>query len=198
MKTKTMKNKTQSGRSMIEMLGVLAIVGVLSVGAMAGYSMAITSYKATQAAKEIRKMIDIVQDLYADKNNYEGLIQHQVCNAGLWAGECKWGVDPQNIFNHTIGLNSNSVNGISGLMVLIYTFSSEDTSDADTICRKILLAGWSEEFGHNLVSIITSTAGPIYHNFLWTGGGTHSVFPIDIDEAFPACENITSIRFYVK
>ena len=28
----------QSGRSMVEMLGTLAIIGVLSVGAIAGYS----------------------------------------------------------------------------------------------------------------------------------------------------------------
>ena len=35
-----MKLKNQSGRSMVEMLGVLAIVGVLSVGGIAGYKMA--------------------------------------------------------------------------------------------------------------------------------------------------------------
>jgi len=33
-------NKNQSGRSMVEMLGVLAIIGVLSVGGIAGYKMA--------------------------------------------------------------------------------------------------------------------------------------------------------------
>ena len=32
--------KVSSGRSMIEMLGVLAIIGVLSVGGIAGYSKA--------------------------------------------------------------------------------------------------------------------------------------------------------------
>ena len=35
-----MKLKNQSGRSMVEMLGVLAIIGVLSVGGIAGYKMA--------------------------------------------------------------------------------------------------------------------------------------------------------------
>ena len=35
----------QIGRSMIEMLGVLAIIGVLSVGAIAGYQKAIMKYK---------------------------------------------------------------------------------------------------------------------------------------------------------
>ena len=33
------------GRSMVEMLGVLAIIGVLSVGAIAGYSKAMSKYK---------------------------------------------------------------------------------------------------------------------------------------------------------
>ena len=34
-----------AGRSMIEMLGVLAIIGVLSVGGIAGYSKAMTKFK---------------------------------------------------------------------------------------------------------------------------------------------------------
>ena len=41
--------KTQeTGRSMIEMLGVLAIIGVLSVGGIAGYTTAMRSYKANE------------------------------------------------------------------------------------------------------------------------------------------------------
>ena len=38
----------ESGRSMVEMLGVLAIVGVLSVGAIAGYTMAMNKYRANE------------------------------------------------------------------------------------------------------------------------------------------------------
>ncbi len=40
------------GRSMIEMLGVLAIVGVLSVGGIAGYSKAMTNYKMNKLLSE--------------------------------------------------------------------------------------------------------------------------------------------------
>ena len=42
-----MKNN-QTGRSMVEMLGVLAIVGVLSAGALKGYSAAMFKYKMNQ------------------------------------------------------------------------------------------------------------------------------------------------------
>ena len=38
----------ESGRSMIEMLGVLAIIGVLSVGGIAGYSKAMNKLAAHQ------------------------------------------------------------------------------------------------------------------------------------------------------
>ena len=38
-------NKNQSGRSMVEMLGVLAIIGVLSIGGIAAYRIAMTKNK---------------------------------------------------------------------------------------------------------------------------------------------------------
>ncbi len=38
----------EGGRSMVEMLGVLAIIGVLSVGGIAGYTMAMNKYKANE------------------------------------------------------------------------------------------------------------------------------------------------------
>lgn len=47
----------QSGRSMIEMLGVLAIIAVLSVGGIAGYSKAMEKFKLTKAISEYNFMI---------------------------------------------------------------------------------------------------------------------------------------------
>lgn len=44
-----MLKKSQIGRSMIEMLGVLAIIGVLSVGGLAGYSRAMRKHKVNDA-----------------------------------------------------------------------------------------------------------------------------------------------------
>ena len=45
--------KNQNGRSMIEMLGVLAIIGVLSVGGIAGYSKAMMKYRVNKTIEEI-------------------------------------------------------------------------------------------------------------------------------------------------
>jgi len=61
---KTYAKKSQNGRSMIEMLGVLAIVGVLSAGGIAGYSMAMQSYKTTQLIEKIQLIAQQTRRLY--------------------------------------------------------------------------------------------------------------------------------------
>ena len=49
-----------AGRSMVEMLGVLAIIGVLSVGAIAGYSKAMMKYKLNKQTEQISSILDYV------------------------------------------------------------------------------------------------------------------------------------------
>ena len=47
--------KSQSGRSMVEMLGVLAIIGVLSVGGIAGYSLSMRRHRANGVVDLVSK-----------------------------------------------------------------------------------------------------------------------------------------------
>lgn len=49
--TKSAKN--ESGRSMVEMLGVLAIMGVLAIGGIAGYRWAMDKYRSNDTIKEL-------------------------------------------------------------------------------------------------------------------------------------------------
>ena len=45
------------GRSMIEMLGVLAIIGVLSIGGITGYSKAMLNYKSNKQVNELSYLV---------------------------------------------------------------------------------------------------------------------------------------------
>ena len=47
--------KLQSGRSMVEMLGVLAIIGVLSIGGIAGYTMSMRRHRINQILDTVNK-----------------------------------------------------------------------------------------------------------------------------------------------
>ena len=63
----------QNGRSMIEMLGVLAIIGVLSVGGISGYSRAMAKYKLTKAQDQITMLLMNIRTAYATSPSYTGL-----------------------------------------------------------------------------------------------------------------------------
>ncbi len=69
------KLKSQSGRSMVEMLGVLAIIGVLSVGGIAGYSLSMRRHRANG-------VVDLVSK-YA-------LVAYNFCHQWLESGNSDW------------------------------------------------------------------------------------------------------------
>ena len=63
------------GRSMIEMLGVLAIIGVLSVGGIAGYSKAMIKWKINKMAEEytilMTGLMEYQESLFKTYANYD-------------------------------------------------------------------------------------------------------------------------------
>ena len=69
--------QNQYGRSMIEMLGVLAIIGVLSVGGIAGYSKAMEQFKVNKAIGQYTALtygvvehLDEIRKSFRNRGNY--------------------------------------------------------------------------------------------------------------------------------
>ena len=73
----------EQGRSMIEMLGVLAIIGVLSVGGIMGYSKAMTKYKTNKVIDQVSMIVTNIRTLYAQQNSYSGLINDTAVEMGV-------------------------------------------------------------------------------------------------------------------
>ena len=66
-----MSTTNEIGRSMIEMLGVLAIIGVLSVGGIAGYSKAMEKFKINKLIQQITYINNNFQTLYINGQDYD-------------------------------------------------------------------------------------------------------------------------------
>ena len=62
--------RSEKGRSMVEMLGVLAIIGVLSVGGIYGYTVAMRKYKAN----EIVQTANMIAVLAQSQNAGDGAV----------------------------------------------------------------------------------------------------------------------------
>lgn len=71
--SKYLQNGRQEGRSMVEMLGVLAIIGVLSIGGISGYSSAMGKFKMTQIQDQLMTLLNNIRTVYATEPDYSGL-----------------------------------------------------------------------------------------------------------------------------
>lgn len=97
----------EKGRSMIEMLGVLAIIGVLSVGGIAGYSKAMAKFKANKTIDLISHTVANTRILFGSQRDYGDLgvawdttVQSMAANAKLFPDE--------NVRTSTTGTGANA------------------------------------------------------------------------------------------
>lgn len=85
-----MQQKRQSGRSMIEMLGVLAVIGILSAGGIAGYSSAMESYKVNKTIEMITFVAARNEMLFAKRTEgttYVWIMASSLCDLKLLPDE---------------------------------------------------------------------------------------------------------------
>ncbi len=73
----------ENGRSMVEMLGVLAIIGVLSAGGLAGYSKAMFKHKLNSTMDQITMLVTNIRTMYGTQGNYGGLSEEAAYNLGI-------------------------------------------------------------------------------------------------------------------
>jgi len=76
-----MQNCNESGRSMIEMLGVLSIMGVIMYGAVAGINFGIDMYKINATLTEVEELAQGIVDIYSwnRDSTYNKLTTDIVC-----------------------------------------------------------------------------------------------------------------------
>lgn len=117
----------ESGRSMIEMLGVLAIVGVLSVGGIAGYSKAMTKFKTNKVADQVSMIITNIRTLYAQQTTYAGLNFSSAVQMGVIPDEVGTDASKDNGTNPFagqvtvgVGVTGNASMGSTGAFYLSY------------------------------------------------------------------------------
>ena len=77
------KNDNNNGRSMVEMLGVLAIIGVLSVGGIAGYSKAMSKFKINKTTDQISMLVANLRTAFAVQGSYNNLDNEHAIKLGV-------------------------------------------------------------------------------------------------------------------
>lgn len=169
----------ESGRSMIEMLGVLAIIGVLSVGGIAGYSMAMSKFKTTKSIDQIQTITTNLRTLMASQRRWP-----KISNAAVFYS---LGILTEETFDGSKGVNSyggeiklDTGDSAKRTVTIIYTGIPQDA------CVKLGTTDWGGDPGSGLVSIgIGNTT------YTWNGG-TGSTLPPDITNVVGNCNDKNS------
>lgn len=173
-------NTNQSGRSMVEMLGVLAIIGVLSVGGLTGYSKAMSKYKTNKTQEQLQLLISGIRTLYATQPSYTGITITQLISVGtmpddmIRGGTTDKAYDP---FGNEIYLVSTAAD---------FTIGIENLTDK--ICVEIANANWQTS-GNSLKKISIGTAPTGGTDFIWNPptAGTGDLAQMDLAEIVTAC-----------
>lgn len=147
----------EQGRSMIEMLGVLAIVGVLSVGGIAGYSKAMAKFKTNKVIDQINTISTNVRTLYSSQRNYGGLNNGTAIRMALIPSEMYAASDKS-----ASGDDVEVTNAFGGNLYIHSVAQGTGTDNAyviavdalpKTACVSIATTDWGGDSGSGLVAM---------------------------------------------
>ena len=148
--------KSESGRSMVEMLGVLAIIGVLSVGGIAGYSLSMRRHRANG-------IIDIAAK-YA-------LVNYGICQQKIMDGTISDVTSCNSMINFDDAGIGNKPAGVTGMYPV--TFKTNAKTGTDTVPINI----WFNHSDAKLCQAVASIAGSTC-----TGSSTGYVTPVNFNQ----------------
>ena len=111
-----MMNTNESGRSMVEMLGVLAIIGVLSIGGIAGYTQAMKKYRVNEAVNAVTMaavMCATNQHAGLSGLNKDGIVTMSACDGDEIQFTLNSAVDSSAFMEALSGATATTYNAMS-------------------------------------------------------------------------------------
>lgn len=178
--------KSENGRSMVEMLGVLAIIGVLSVGAISGYSKAMFKYKLNKYSESFSMLLNEAIMLLPDLERHYGknvTNRNNLCEffykANLLPDGMTYNATDNLIYDifknkivlhYTMSVHSNGSTSTDYYIAIETNHAGGKISEQNNkICRNIFLA--AKENVQNILSIeMRSTRTGGYSTVILRGG----------------------------
>ncbi|MGN0914409.1 MAG: type 4 pilus major pilin [Alphaproteobacteria bacterium] len=186
----------QSGRSMVEMLGVLAIIGVLSVGGIAGYSKAMTKFKINKTMDQVSMLVANIRTLYSGQRNYSDLDNATAINFGIIPNEMYSSASKiVNAFNGEVTIAAAAGNVAAGAGTGVYAnkaFQITYNGLSQEACVSIATADWGTGAASGLVGMAVSNAAatsetvvPAYYTY--NTGTVTTDLPVALSQAAAVC-----------
>lgn len=173
----------EQGRSMLEMLGVLAIVGVLSVGGIAGYSKAMEQFKVNKAINQYNMLIfGMLEHLDSIKKENKGEIVGLLGLAkDLSLLPVSWQADERSEYLSGYG---NKVTDDLGNTIQLFFVPNGFAGGTGRMVFSLFMGGLSDNenggqysagFSKSFcISVINNVVQPLHANLLWANIKNHT------------------------
>lgn len=192
------KNFYQAGATMMELLGVLAIVGIIASGALVGYNDIMERYHAARGAKEIRTIFKGMHDfcsvnrpctITTEKAYTLNILDDMTYNNG-------YGISPYTdaYFKMTYGLDSAGATVCKNCDY--YAF--QHTPLKPRYCEQLLTSDWSDDVYSRLYALKANDYTFIYNpnNYRAACLAENKCYelPVDLTVAFTVCTDLWDNR----
>ena len=183
--TKIYQLSEQKGRSMVEMLGVLAIVGVLSIGGISGYSKAMAKYKINKTVDQVSMLITSIRTAFGNQNSYYGLTTEKAINYDLVGNDLTLGSTSTltNAYSGSVTIAAKTSTGAACSTTYCPAFSVTYTNLDRQACAVIASSDWGGSAASGLYSITINSSTHTWNGTANTGDG----LPIGYDKAMSEC-----------
>ncbi len=177
----------QNGRSMVEMLGVLAIIGVLSIGGISGYSKAMSKYRVNKTLDQISMLVMNIRSMYSANTDYSGLSSKIAIQMGVIPNDMLQGTvqsKASKIYNAYQGI-VNLAPGTASNQQFTVTYAGLPKE----ACVVIATADWGSQAGSGLLSIAVGSS--TNKTTPGTPGSSYTVdqLPLALGVAASKCSN---------
>ena len=213
-----MKNDV-SGRSMIEMLGVLTIIGALSIGGMAGYTSAMHQNRVKQSVEQISVVSGHLSTLGAGSSGegtgpYNGLnnkvaVKFKAILSEMKASDDTSNFDLKNPFGGSVTISSSNLLSSGGGSGQAYTI--EYAGLDKKACAALATHDWGNSKNSSFIGVSAGgnpSADNIYLNCTGSSATTNNVtgcvkgsrvgIPVPMSEAATACGSCSNCIVVLK
>ena len=193
-----MRKVNENGRSMVEMLGVLAIIGVLSAGGLAGYSKAMFKHKMNSTLDQITMLVTNIRTMYGTQDNYEGLTATQAIQLGIIPAAMKNGSDGLvSPFKGEVTIDTSKASESAPDNTAFVVTYNDLPSEA---CINLATAEWGTGAGSGFIGVKASDAADADASGAYVGAaldGRNEGVPYKVGDAITACgsANTSSVSF---
>ena len=191
---KLQADATFSGRSMVEMLGVLAIIGVLSVGAIAGYSKAMLRYKLNKQAEQLNTVFNAVARYYTSFNDITQkgipltsyfIKMNEIPSEMIKKNDTIYIYD---VFNTRLYIRTTTDKNMSGITIMLYPELVKQSEQNLEICRNILTTAKENHQSIYFISPRTSASSyALYGDSACNGKDKRCLRDMSLDDIHKAC-----------